>query len=198
MPRRQHDVQSLPTYIAVSLDISVATQCRAKIADRDLERDTARRHEAVVFVVGDVAKPGYHTALVSRLLGGAIVDPTYFMTNSGKGVAIMYQPFSSSRRFIYVTPVFEGRHRSLVQTLDACVGLSKWCRVRSAEEVVEFHARDLARPKQQRRPMTMIVLALEAEKNSAALRSKKWAMGLDAFLAYVSRPGSSTKGVSGL
>ena len=89
-PRVARDLQKMPTYLAVSLGGDAAA-CRAKLARPELECDGDRRCDAVVFVVKDIASPGYHTALVSMLLGGAVVDSTYFLTNSQKGVSITYQ-----------------------------------------------------------------------------------------------------------
>ncbi len=131
----------MPTYLAVPLGGTDAAACRAKLARPELECDATYRCDAVVFVVKDVATPGYHTALVCMMLGGAIVDSTYFLTNSVKGVSITYQPAGQSKKSIFVTAGFSAANPSLLATLDGCIANSKWVRVSSVDGVIGYHAR---------------------------------------------------------
>jgi len=192
------DVQGLPTHFSCNLLADDLAKCTAKLRRADLNMDSARRHEAIVFVVPDVSVPGYHIALTTCICGGLVVNPAYFLANSAAGVAMSYKPASLSRRKIYLTPAFCARYPPLVETFDKCVVSAKWARVLNADDVVAYHEKDAARPAKRRRPFGMLVLCLVSEKSDGPLAEKRWAMTLNAFLTFCKQPGCSTKGTSGL
>ena len=95
----------------------------------------------------------------------------------------MYQPLVSNKS-LFITDGFQARYPSLMDTVRKCLASNgcRWVGVASLDNAATHHERDLAKPVTQRRPMDMIVLALAAEKASAAFFDKKWIMTVDAFL----------------
>lgn len=198
LERRRYDVQGLPTYFSSELSAEAIASCKAKLRSAVHDIELGRRHEAVVFVVPDVAKPGYHIALAACINGGLIVNSTYFLTNSAAGVVVTYAPAGTSPRKVYLTPAFVARYPVLVQTFDKCIAETKWTRVHNAEEVLAYHEKDAAKVAKQRRPTAVLVLALTSEKSNGPLAEKRWALTLDPFLHLCRKLGCCTKGISGL
>ena len=175
---------------------SVAFGPREAHARHGVERDASSSHEALLFVVNDVANPGYHTSIVARLAGGAVINTSYFLSNSRQGVSIAFKAAFGTKKTLCVTDGFQARYPPLLETIDTCIGLpdSRWSRI-DAAAAVDYHDRDDARPKAQRRPMDCLVLCLVAEKEAAPLKEKRWAMTLPTILDFVGKIAASTKNV---
>jgi hypothetical protein len=197
-PRQLHNLYVMPVWFAPTLGGEALRDCRRKLSDPGLERDANRRNESVLFVVQDVTSPGYNTALAVRLVGGALANVEYYLSNSSSGVAIVYSQSNTTKRSIFVTPAFALQHRGIVTTLDKCIEGSKMSRMESVDQALAYHERDDARPQRQRRPMDLLCLCLVAEKATPALQSKAWAMTLDGMLVFLSKIAQSAKGMSGL
>ena len=197
-PRKLHNLYVMPVWFSQRLDGEALRDCRRKLSDPGLERDASRRQDSILFVVQDVTSPGYKTALAVRLVGGALVDVKYYLSNSMSGVSIVYNQCNTTKRSILVMPAFALQHRGIVTTLDKCIEGSKMSRIESVDEAIAYHTRDDARPQRSRRPMNLLRLCLVEEKASPALQSKAWAMTLDGLLVFLSNVAQSTKGVSGL
>ena len=84
----------------------------------------------------------------------------------------------------------------LMETIDKFIGLpgSRWSKV-APEEAIADHVRDDARPKAQQRPMDCLVVCLDAEKEAAGLKEKRWAVTLPMLLDFVGQVATSAKNI---
>ena len=96
-------------------------QCRTRLKQGSLEKQWDDAHNAVVFVVTDVSKPGSKADLISRMLGAAIVDPDYFLSRGLEGASIIWRKTAkSAKRSVYFTPSFADKFSALVEVFDRC------------------------------------------------------------------------------
>ena len=143
--RKQIDLSNMPVYLASTLGGDTTAQCRNILASPSLLRDAGDRHEAVLFVVENVAKPGYHTALITRLRGGMVVDTTYYRSNSSKGVSILYAPLLHQRKSVHFTERFAAQYPGIIDTFEKCTRGSKW-KLASLVQLADYHEKDGRRP----------------------------------------------------
>ena len=116
---------------------------------------------AVLFIVKDISSPGYHTAMITRLMGGTIAGPTWYLSNASKGAMIVYAAIKNAKR-LSMTTSFQDKYPGLVDTMRKCFSSTacRWIHVDCLGEVADYHDKDRSKPVKQRRPMDMIMLAL--------------------------------------
>ena len=171
--------------------------CRTCVTELSCIRENDRRHEAILFVVADVASPGYHTSVTSALCGGMVVASTYFKSCGKSGTGALYSPSRATKRMLFLTPSFRTAQQAITATITACItAAGSNVRVVSAVELADFRKHDLEKAARSRRPLDAIAVGLTIEKAKPEFIDANWFFDLDAFINVIRKPSYTSKGIS--
>ena len=171
--------------------------CRTCVTELSCIRENDRRHEAILFVVADVASPGYHTSVTSALCGGMVVDSTYFKSCGKSGTGALYSPSRATKRMLFLTPSFRTAQQAITATITACItAAGSNVRVVSAVELANSRKHDLEKAARSRRPLDAIAVGLTIEKAKPEFIGASWFFDLDAFINFIRKPSYTSKGIS--